>query len=170
MEVCLWFTSSRQPLSAPWALCSQLTAVWYNMLRYIFEQRVFLCDTYVKYRSVWKCQQKFWHKFHDERVPSTQTTGNLVNKLWTTGLLIDKKTNHKCRVLTEEKFDDMGTRLEHTPRKSLKRQSLLQEVLTKVGTSLHSKCYRHAVSSARFACAPQQAAIWSPFSAQPWTP
>jgi hypothetical protein len=25
------------------------------------------------------------------------------------------------RVLTEEKLDDIGTRLEHTPRKSLKR-------------------------------------------------
>jgi hypothetical protein len=34
------------------------------------------------------------------------------------GLLIHKK--QKCRVLTE-KLDDVGARLEHTPRKSLKR-------------------------------------------------
>jgi hypothetical protein len=34
------------------------------------------------------------------------------------GLLMDKKQKHKLRVLTE---DDIGTRLEHTLRKPLKR-------------------------------------------------
>jgi hypothetical protein len=34
---------------------------------------------------------------------------------------MDKKQKRKCRVLTEEKLDDIGARLEHTPRKSLKR-------------------------------------------------
>jgi hypothetical protein len=43
------------------------------------------------------------------------------DKLRTTEVLIDKKQKHKRRVLTEEKLDDTGTRLEHTPRKSLKR-------------------------------------------------
>jgi hypothetical protein len=43
------------------------------------------------------------------------------------GLLIDKKQKHKRRVLTEEKLHYMGARLEHTPRKSLKR--LAQETL-----------------------------------------
>jgi response regulator of citrate/malate metabolism len=43
-----------------------------------------------------------------------------VNKLRTTGLLIDKKQKHNSRVLTKEKLDDIGARLEHTPRKSLK--------------------------------------------------
>jgi hypothetical protein len=42
-----------------------------------------------------------------------------VNKLGTTRLLTRKK--HKRRVLTEEKLRDIGARLEHTPRKSLKR-------------------------------------------------
>jgi hypothetical protein len=32
----------------------------------------------------------------------------LVNKLRTTGLLIDKKQKYKSQVLTEEKLDDMG--------------------------------------------------------------
>jgi response regulator of citrate/malate metabolism len=36
------------------------------------------------------------------------------------GLLIDKKQKHKCQVLTEEKLDEIGARLEHRPRKSLK--------------------------------------------------
>jgi hypothetical protein len=34
---------------------------------------------------------------------------------------MDKKQKHKRRVLTEEKLDDIGARLELTPRKSLKR-------------------------------------------------
>jgi transcriptional antiterminator len=36
------------------------------------------------------------------------------------GLLIDKKQKNKCRMLTEEKLDEIGATLEHTPRKSLK--------------------------------------------------
>jgi hypothetical protein len=44
-----------------------------------------------------------------------------VNKLRTTGLLIDKKENRKSRVLTEENSDDIGARIEHRPRKSPKR-------------------------------------------------
>jgi hypothetical protein len=50
-------------------------------------------------------------------VPSRQTIHNLVNKLTSTGLLIDKR-----RVLTE-KLDDTRTRPKHTPRKSQKRQA-----------------------------------------------
>jgi transposase len=77
-------------------------------------------DTHVKYGSASKCRQKFRCKFNDERVPSRHTIHNLVNELRTTGLLIDKKQNHKRRVHTEEKLDAIGTRLEYTPRKSLK--------------------------------------------------
>jgi transposase len=90
------------------------------MVRYTLEQRVFLYDTYVKYGSSGKCERKF-RKFRDERVPSRQTIHNLVNKLRTRGHLIDKKQKHKRRLLTEEKLDDIGARLEHIPRKSLKR-------------------------------------------------
>jgi hypothetical protein len=82
-------------------------------------QRVFLYDTYVKYGSARKCRRKFRRKFCVERVPSIQIIHNFVNKLRTTGLLIDKKQKHKRGFLTE-KLDDIGSRLEHTPRKSLK--------------------------------------------------
>jgi hypothetical protein len=34
--------------------------------------------------------------------------------------LTDKKLKHKCQVVTQEKLDDIGSRLERTPRKSLK--------------------------------------------------
>jgi hypothetical protein len=75
------------------------------MVRDTIEQRVhvFLYDTYVDYGSAGKCKRKFRRKFRDERVPSRQTIHNLVNQLRTTGHLIDKKTKHKRRVLTEEK-------------------------------------------------------------------
>jgi hypothetical protein len=76
------------------------------MVRYTLEQRVFLCDTYVKYGSDGKCRRKFRRKFHDERVSSRQTIHNLVYKFGvyrTTGHLTDKKTKHKRRVLTEQK-------------------------------------------------------------------
>jgi hypothetical protein len=33
---------------------------------------------------------------------------------------MDEEQKHKRQVLTEEKLDDIGARLEHTPRKSLK--------------------------------------------------
>jgi DNA-binding transcriptional MocR family regulator len=38
-----------------------------------------------------------------------------------TGSLLDKKLVNKRRVLTEEKLDEIGTRLQHTPLKSLRR-------------------------------------------------
>jgi hypothetical protein len=95
------------------------------MVCYTLDPRVFLYDTYVKYRSAGKCQWKFWYKFHDGRVLSRQIIHNLVNKLRTVRLLIYKKTKYKRWVLTVEKLDDLGARLEHTPRKSLK--SLAQE-------------------------------------------
>jgi transposase len=43
--------------------------------------------------------------------PADKTIHNLVNKLRTTGFLIDKKTKHKRRMLTEEKLDEIGARL-----------------------------------------------------------
>jgi hypothetical protein len=98
------------------------------MVRYILEQRVFLYDTHVKYVSARKRWRKCRRKFRGERVPSRQTIHNLVNRLRTTGLLIDKKQKRKCRIFSE-KLDAMGARFERTRRKSLKLecQSLVQE-------------------------------------------
>jgi hypothetical protein len=88
-----------------------LSAVCYDMIRYTLEQRVFGYDTYVKYGSAGKCRRKFRRKFRGERDPSGQTFHNLVNKLRTKEFLIDKKTKHKRRVLTEQKLDEVGARL-----------------------------------------------------------
>jgi hypothetical protein len=70
----------------------------------------------MKYGSAGRCRQNF----HGERVPSRQAIHNLMNKLRTTGLLIEKKQKYKHPVLTE-KLDDIGARLEHITRKSLNR-------------------------------------------------
>jgi hypothetical protein len=86
------------------------------MVQYTSEQCVFLYETYVKYGSATKCRRKFRRKFSDKRAPSRKTIKNLVNKLISTGVLMDKKQNHKRRVLAEEKLRDIGL----TPRKSLK--------------------------------------------------
>jgi hypothetical protein len=103
MRGSLWFVSSRQQLSAPSAISFQLQlAVWYVMVRFTLEHRVFLYDTYVKYGFARKCRRKFRHKFRDERVPSVQKINNLVNKLRKTGHLIDKKQKHTRRVLIEK--------------------------------------------------------------------
>jgi hypothetical protein len=86
------------------------------MMWYTLGQCVFLYDTYVKYGSA----RKYRRKFRDERVFSTQIIHIFVKTVRTAGLFIDKKQQHKRRVLTE-KLDDIGARLEHTPRKTLKR-------------------------------------------------
>jgi hypothetical protein len=96
--------------------------VWQDTFRYTSEQRVFLYDIYVKYGSAGKCRRKFRRKFRDGRVPRRKTIHNLMNKLRITGVLTDKKTKYKGRVLTEENLDDIGARLEHAPRKSLERR------------------------------------------------
>jgi ribosomal protein L24E len=56
-------------------------------MRYTLEQTVFLSDIYVIYASARKCQRKFRY----ERVPRRQTIHNLMNKLKSTELLVDKK-------------------------------------------------------------------------------
>ncbi|KAJ4439784.1 hypothetical protein ANN_07912 [Periplaneta americana] len=60
------------------------------------------------------------------RIPSRTTIHDLVNKVRRTGSFSNKKRIQQCRVLTEENLDEVGARLEHSPRKSLRR--LAQEV------------------------------------------
>jgi hypothetical protein len=50
-----------------------------------------------------------------------------VDKLRTTGLIIDKKERHKRRVLAE-KLDNIGAKFEYTHRKSLRRLAQETEV------------------------------------------
>jgi hypothetical protein len=79
-------------------------------------------------------------EFRDERVPSR-----------TTKLLIDKKQKHKRRVLTEEKLDEIGARIEHTPRSSWKR--LAQEtVVSKSGARTATRLLKPSSESWCLVC------------------
>jgi superfamily II DNA helicase RecQ len=73
------------------------------MVRYTLEQCVFLHDTYLKNGSAKSVSKNF--------------NINFMMKEFT----VDKKQKHKSRVLTEETLYGIGARLQHTPRKSLKR-------------------------------------------------
>jgi hypothetical protein len=66
------------------------------------------------------CYKILQLKFPGESVPSRQSIHYLVNKLKTTGSLLDKKPDRKQNVLTEETLDNIGARLETSQRKFLK--------------------------------------------------
>ena len=54
------------------------------------------------------------------RVPSREAVSLLVNKFRETGSILDKKGNIKRHVLTEQKLEEIGERLENSPQKSLR--------------------------------------------------
>jgi hypothetical protein len=59
-------------------------------------------------------------------VPCSETTHRIVNKLRQCCLLLDKGTELKCQVFTEEKLNEIAARFEHSPWKSLRH--LAQEI------------------------------------------
>ncbi|KAJ4440888.1 hypothetical protein ANN_10735, partial [Periplaneta americana] len=73
-----------------------------------------------------RCRREFEHRFAGVRIHSRSTIHDLVNKVRRTGSFLNKKCVQQCCVLTEGKLDEVGARLEHSPRKSLPR--LAQEV------------------------------------------
>jgi hypothetical protein len=93
-------------------------------VRYKFEQRVFIYDCYVKKNTYKSCRRKFHLKFPDTTCLSGDTVSKLVKKVQTHGILIDRKPLKRNHVLTEEKVDDIGLRLENPPKKSLRRLAL----------------------------------------------
>jgi hypothetical protein len=88
----LWFVSSWRQLSAPLAVCSQLTVrKQYVMVRYTLSN-VYFSMTHMKYGSARKCRLKFRRKFRDERVSSGQKNHNLMNKIRSNGALNRQET------------------------------------------------------------------------------
>jgi hypothetical protein len=61
------------------------------MVHYTVELRVFLYESYVKCGSARKRWRKFRHKFPEITVPSTTDIHELINKVRSTGSLLDKK-------------------------------------------------------------------------------
>jgi hypothetical protein len=98
-------------------------------VRYTIQQRVCLMQLYFKYESAGKCRRKFRHRFPGEPFPSRQSIHYLVSKPKTTASLLDKRPDRKRTVLTEDKLDDIGARLETLPIKYLKRVAQEASVL-----------------------------------------
>jgi hypothetical protein len=68
-----------------------------------------------------KCRRRFLENI----VASTKGIHELIKKVRFTVSLLDKKPARKRRVLTEEKVNGIGARLQETPQITLRR--LLQE-------------------------------------------
>jgi hypothetical protein len=84
-------------------------------VRYNLEQRVFIYDCYVKTNSYKSCRRKFRCKFLGITCPSGDAIYKLVKEVKTHRILIDRKALKINHVLTGEKLDDIGHRLENSP-------------------------------------------------------
>jgi hypothetical protein len=67
-----------------------------------------------------KTHTKSAEEFPETLCPTGDTISKLVKKVWTDGILIDRKSLKRNRVLIEEKLDDSSHRLQNPPRKSLR--------------------------------------------------
>ena len=86
-------------------------------------EHVYIHNTYMKSRkSCSEIRRKFWVKFPGQPLPNPSTIRRQAKRFKETGSVKDRKVNRRRHVLT---LDEIGGRLEHTPKKSLKR--LLQE-------------------------------------------
>jgi hypothetical protein len=68
-----------------------------------------------------RVKRRFCHRYPDVHIPASSTILRLVKKVHSTGSFLDKKYTRQNAVLTEETHDEIGARLEHSPRKSLVR-------------------------------------------------
>jgi hypothetical protein len=91
------------------------------MVKYTLEQWIFLYDSYVKKKSYKSCERRFRRRHPAVRIPALSTILRLVKKVRSSGSFLDKKYTRQNAVLTEETLDEVGARLEHSPRKSLAR-------------------------------------------------
>ena len=81
------------------------------MPTYTLQQKIFMCDSYVT-SFCREVVRRFKANYPGVRVPSTDSVRLLVNKFRETGSILDKKRNVKRRVLTEQKLEEIGEKLE----------------------------------------------------------
>ncbi|PSN48487.1 hypothetical protein C0J52_11729 [Blattella germanica] len=67
-------------------------------VRYTFEQRRFVYDTYKRKKSIKKCHRKFKRKFPGIPVPQKSMIQQLVKKVCETGSFSDMKINQRRTV------------------------------------------------------------------------
>ena len=80
-------------------------------------ERVYIHNTYMKSRKTYsETGRKFQVKFPGRPVPNPSTIRRWAKRLKETGSMKNRKVNHRCHVLTEETLDEIGERLEHTPK------------------------------------------------------
>jgi hypothetical protein len=92
------------------------------MVKFSLEQRILLYDSYVKKKFYKSCKRRFRRRYPGVRIPASSTILRLAKKkVRLTGSFLDKKYTRQNVVLTEETLDEIGARLEHSPRKSLAR-------------------------------------------------
>jgi hypothetical protein len=68
-----------------------------------------------------RVKRRFRSRYPGVRIPASSTILRLVKKVRSTGSFLDKKYTRQNAVLTDETLDEIGARLEHSPRKSLAR-------------------------------------------------
>ena len=78
---------------------------------------VYIHNTYMKSRkSCSETQRKFQVKFPGRPVPNPSTTRRQAKIFKETSPVKNRKVNRRRHVLTEETLDEIGERLEHTPK------------------------------------------------------
>jgi transposase len=116
------------------------------MVQYTLEQRIFLYDSDVKNKSYKSCKRRFHRRYPGVRIPASSTILRLVKKVRSTGSFLDKKYTRQNAVLTDETLDEIGARLEHSPRKSLTRLAQQAQVskttVWRATKNLHLRPYK----------------------------
>ena len=80
-------------------------------------ERVYIQNTYMKSRkSCSETRRKFRVNFPGGPVPNLSTIRRQAKIFKETGSVKNRKVNRQCHVLTEEKLDEIGERLQHTPK------------------------------------------------------
>ena len=82
------------------------------MPTYTLQQRMFMYDSYVITSSCREVVRRFQANYLGVHVLSRGAVRLLVNKFKETGSILDKKRNVKRCVLTEQKLEEIGERLE----------------------------------------------------------
>ena len=91
--------------------CLVLLAVSSKCLR--IQQRIFMYDLYVITSSCREVVRRFQANYPGVHVLSREAVRLLVNKFREMGSILNKKRNVKWHVLTEQKLEEIGERLEN---------------------------------------------------------
>jgi hypothetical protein len=104
--------------------------------------------TYVWSKSYKSSETRFYYKYPG--VLASSAIFELVNKVRWTGSLIDEKYTRQNSVLTKEKLNEIGGRLEHSPCKSMVQLSQQAQVSTTTAWKATKNYIYHCTKLDRF--------------------